>query len=151
MNKSNQSRGYTSPLIDQLLSEISPLQMEKTKIKMLIAARIDDILTERKLAKIKFAELVDKNPSEITKWLSGTQNFTIDILTEIAFTLKIDIVELFTNPLSFNTSNTVSNDQNSITEANIKNNIVKYNFRQKNSDWSTLDCDTLNQNTYKYR
>lgn len=87
---------------------------------MLIAARIDDILTERKLAKIKFAELVDKNPSEITKWLSGTQNFTIDILTEIAFTLKIDIVELFTNPLSFNTSNTVSNDQNSITEANIK-------------------------------
>lgn len=31
MNKSNQSRGYTSPLIDQLLSEISPLQMEKQK------------------------------------------------------------------------------------------------------------------------
>jgi transcriptional regulator with XRE-family HTH domain len=38
---------------------------------------------------------MNKNPSEITKWLSGTQNFTIDTLSEIAVALEISITELF--------------------------------------------------------
>jgi hypothetical protein len=33
--------------------------------------------------------------SEITKWFSGTQNFTTDVLTEIAFILGIELAALF--------------------------------------------------------
>ena len=38
---------------------------------------------------------MNKNPSEVTKWLSGTQNFTIDTLAEIATALGVSVSELF--------------------------------------------------------
>ncbi|MBK7408684.1 MAG: DUF4240 domain-containing protein [Saprospirales bacterium] len=50
---------------------------------MLIAARIEDILTELGWKKKDLAARLGKHPSEITKWLSGTHNFTTDTLAEI--------------------------------------------------------------------
>ena len=41
-----------------------------------------------------------KQPFEITKWLSGTQNFTVDILTAIALTLGVEIADLFREQIS---------------------------------------------------
>ena len=42
----------------------------------------------------KFAEKVGKLPSEVTKWLSGTHNFTVDTLCEIATVLDVNLYEL---------------------------------------------------------
>lgn len=39
---------------------------------------------------------MDKNPS--TKWLSGTQNFTVDTLAEIAHVLNLTVSDLFETP-----------------------------------------------------
>lgn len=94
MNNKNKARKYTSTLIENLLRDGDPIEMEKTKNKMLIAARIDDILNEIGLKKNKFAQKVGKKPSEITKWLSGTQNFTIEILVEIAYALEVNVIDL---------------------------------------------------------
>jgi len=77
-----------------LLEEVSPIEMEQSKTKMQIAARIEDFMNAKGWNKTTFAEKLDKNPSEITKWLSGTQNFTLDVLTEIASTLGVEIIDL---------------------------------------------------------
>jgi transcriptional regulator with XRE-family HTH domain len=95
MNKITKARKYNSSILQELLDEVSPLEMEQTKTKMKLAARIEDYMRAKGWNKSQFAEKVGKNPSEITKWLSGTQNFTVDVLTEIASTFDIELTALF--------------------------------------------------------
>jgi len=89
------ARKYSSPLINELLGEITPVEKLQTNTKMTLAARLDDLITLKGWGKSEFAEKVNKNPSEITKWLSGTQNFTIDTLAEIGVALNMPVSELF--------------------------------------------------------
>lgn len=95
MNKSTKARKYNSSKLQELLDEVTPLEMEQTKVKMQLAARIEDFMRAKGWNKSQFAEKVGKNPSEITKWFSGTQNFTTDVLTEIAFALGVELTALF--------------------------------------------------------
>lgn len=95
MNKTTKARKYNSSKLQELLDEVTPLEMEQTKVKMQLAARIEDYMREKGWNKSQFAEKVGKNPSEITKWFSGTQNFTIDVLTEIASSLGVELSALF--------------------------------------------------------
>jgi transcriptional regulator with XRE-family HTH domain len=94
MKKMNKARLYTSPIIEEILKSIPQVDKEKIGNKMSIAARIDDYMQEAGINKTELARRLSKNPSEITKWLSGTHNFTIDTLTEIAFELKVSIGDL---------------------------------------------------------
>ncbi|WP_439504863.1 helix-turn-helix domain-containing protein [Sediminibacterium sp.] len=94
MNSINKARKYKSPLIDELLKQVTPLEMEQAKLKMQLAAKIEDLIKSKSWSKSEFAEKIGKHPSEITKWLSGTQNFTIDTLIEIAFIFKIKLSDL---------------------------------------------------------
>jgi len=95
MSKSTKARKYDSPALQELFNEITPVEMEQTKVKMQLAARIEDLMRAKGWSKSQFAENVGKNPSEITKWFSGTQNFTTDVLTEIAFVLGVELAALF--------------------------------------------------------
>lgn len=95
MRKTTKARKYTSSKLQELLDEVTPLEMEQTKVKMQLAARIDDFMRAKGWNKSQFAVKVGKNPSEITKWFSGTQNFTIDVLTEIASALGVELTALF--------------------------------------------------------
>ncbi len=99
MNNPKKARKHFNTKLQALLDEVTPLEMEQTKTKVLIAAQIDSILRAKGWSKSLLAEKLSKNPSEITKWLSGTQNFTIDILTQIALVLEVEISRL----LSFET------------------------------------------------
>jgi len=57
---------------------------------MLIAAKIDDAIKAKNWKKKDLLEAMGrKNPSLVTKWLSGTHNFTVDTLVE----LKMKITE----------------------------------------------------------
>jgi transcriptional regulator with XRE-family HTH domain len=95
MKANNPARKHRSRIVSDLLSEITPVEKVQTRTKMSLAARLDDLITARGWGKSEFAEKVNKNPSEITKWLSGNQNFTIDTLSEIAAVLDMSVAELF--------------------------------------------------------
>lgn len=95
MNKLMKARKHNSSSLQDLLDEITPLEMEQTKNKMQLAARIEDLMKAKGWSKSQLAKEMGKNPSEVTKWLSGTQNFTIDVLTEIASTLGVTLTTIF--------------------------------------------------------
>jgi transcriptional regulator with XRE-family HTH domain len=112
--KTNRAKHYSSPLLDEILDSITPLEMNQARIRMTLAARIDECRQEADLSKIEFARKLNKQPSEISKWLSGTHNFTTDTLTEIAFVLKVKVESLYilhqetaikSNELSLQSSN----------------------------------------------
>jgi len=80
---------YTSKLIDDLLDSIDPIDQEKTDAKMLLAAKVADAMKAKKWKNKDLLKAVGKdNPSIITKWLSGTHNFTMDTLIELQHALR---------------------------------------------------------------
>ena len=81
-------------LLDNLLAEITPKQQARIDRKMRIACIIDDAMKAKGLGKKQFADKVGRKPSEITKWLSGTHNFTIETLADIERVLEIRILNL---------------------------------------------------------
>jgi transcriptional regulator with XRE-family HTH domain len=89
---------YHSPILDELMQEISPEELERTEKRMLLAARIYDAIKAKGWKRKDFAEALGKTPSEITKWLSGTHNFTSDTLFDIERVLSIKLVKLDNRP-----------------------------------------------------
>ncbi len=80
--------------LDSLFDDLSPELEKKVVAKMIIAAKIDDARKKMNLSKIDLAKKFKKNPSEITRWLSGSHNFTIDTLVEIEEKLKTNIFSI---------------------------------------------------------
>jgi transcriptional regulator with XRE-family HTH domain len=94
MKNYKEPRKRSNPRIAETLANISPTEKAKTVNKMLFAARLSDLISQRNLSKVEFAKKVNQEPSVITKWLSGTHNFTMDTQTEIAIALSISLDEL---------------------------------------------------------
>jgi hypothetical protein len=90
---------YTSDLISGLLDEISAVEQEKTDKRMRLSARINQGIREKDWKKIDFAKALNKRPSEISKWLSGTHNFNTDTLFDIERVLNIGLVTLQDIPI----------------------------------------------------
>lgn len=87
-------KNYTSELLDDLLDEISQEEQEITDKKMLLAARIDDAIKSKKWKRKDFAKAMNKQASEISKWLSGTHNFNTDTLFSIERVLGVKLINL---------------------------------------------------------
>ncbi|MEY4539596.1 MAG: hypothetical protein RLZZ306_1353 [Bacteroidota bacterium] len=92
-------------ILDNLLAEITPEQQARTDRKMRIASIIDDAMKAKGFGKKQFADKVGRKPSEITKWLSGTHNFTIETIADIERVLGVRILNLKMKP---NNTNMVS-------------------------------------------
>lgn len=79
------ARSYSSLLLKKLLDNRNELETNRTRNRMLLAARIGDLLKEKGWKKKELAEKLNKKPSVITKWLSGTHNFTSDTLSDLEY------------------------------------------------------------------
>lgn len=83
-----------SPIIDSLLNEIDPLDQAKTDAKMELAAKICRAMEAKSWKKKDLLRAVGKdNPSIITKWLSGTHNFTLETLIDLEIALDIKLID----------------------------------------------------------
>ena len=76
----------------ELLASHDKAALAKTKNKMLVAAKIDIALRQKGVSQKEFAAMMHKPESEISEWLSGDRNFTIDTLTEISEALSVDLL-----------------------------------------------------------
>ena len=90
MTTNNKTKRTSNPLIKTILSEASPLKRMQNKNRVALACRIDDLIKEKGYNNTQFANKLNKQPSVITKWLSGTHNFTMETLDEIAYFLGVE-------------------------------------------------------------
>ncbi|TAG49095.1 MAG: XRE family transcriptional regulator [Runella slithyformis] len=88
----NKARKVRLNFVDDLRQETSPQMSEQKTKRMQLAAQIDDALRQRGLTNQEFAFMMGKKPSEVTRWLSGTHNFTTETLWETERVLKIQIL-----------------------------------------------------------
>lgn len=91
-NTKKQAKGYDSPLLLSLLEKTTPEAYERTCNRMMMAARIEDGMKAKGWNQTQFAKQIGQEASVISKWLSGTNNFTLDVLTDIQRVLGIQLL-----------------------------------------------------------
>ncbi len=94
MKTKHKPQPYKSQVLDELFNEIDPEEMEKTRKRMQLAARITDGISARGWNKKQFAEKMKVAPSVVSLWLSGTHNFQSDTLFDIEAFVGIGIIQL---------------------------------------------------------
>jgi ribosome-binding protein aMBF1 (putative translation factor) len=95
-----QPKKYRSKVLASFVANRNPVEFDKTKRNMLLAVRIDEALKRNGWSKKQLAEAMHKNPSEVTKWLSGTHNFTLETLYLIESYLGVTLFEVPTTELT---------------------------------------------------
>lgn len=83
---------YTSHLIDSLLSEIDSLEQSKVNVKMGIAAKIATSMESKGWGKRDLQKATGAKASQVRRWLSGTENFTVDLLVKLEAVLGIKLL-----------------------------------------------------------
>lgn len=78
--------------LDELRKEITPEIRKQVDMSFRIANNIYAILERRGMNQKDLARLMRKNESEISKWLSGTHNFTLGTIASISEALGEDIM-----------------------------------------------------------
>ena len=92
MKKLHKAKLHTTDFLDDFLAGISENELKETTARMKLAAAIDDAMKAQHISKSELAILTGQNNSVVTKWLSGTQNFTTDTLEVIGHALHINLL-----------------------------------------------------------
>lgn len=86
---------HNSLIIDHLFDAIDPKEMERTKQKMLLAAKIENAMNAKGWKKKDLINAMNiKSPSIVTRWFSGTHNFKIDTLIDLQSVLGINLLNV---------------------------------------------------------
>jgi transcriptional regulator with XRE-family HTH domain len=89
-----------SPIIDQLLQNIPVEQMVFHDLYMDLVLRINQILKDKQIGKKELAELLGKEPSEVSKWLNGQHNFTLKTIAKLSAVFNEPIIEISKKKIS---------------------------------------------------
>lgn len=124
----SKARKVNLDFLEELRSETSPQMSEQISKRMKLAAQIDDVLISRGLTNQEFAFMMGKKPSEITRWLSGTHNFTTETLWEIERVLQI---QLLTSSVPDKNIENNTEDLKTFIAEEVHKALVKYLGRRK--------------------
>ncbi len=83
-----------SNLLDELLGPVDPLAYAQVRNTMMLAKKLDKAREDKGWSKAEFARKMGREQSEVTKWLSGTHNFGVRLLTELEMKLGIRLLNV---------------------------------------------------------
>ncbi len=88
------SKHTASGVLGELLANIDPKELARTRKRMMLAAKIEEAMKKRGFNQKQFALLMGKSEAVISEWLSGDRNFTVDTLTDIEEILDIQLINV---------------------------------------------------------
>ncbi len=83
-----------SNILEDRRRKVNPEVRESIDLSFQIVDRIHEILAEKGLKQKDLAMLLDKKEAEISKWMRGTHNFTIETLVAIDRALQAPILQV---------------------------------------------------------
>ena len=83
-----------SSIIEARRSKVSSEVRRSVTLSFLIVDRIHAILEERGIKQKDLADMLGKKESEISKWMRGTHNFTIETISSIENVLGYPILQV---------------------------------------------------------
>jgi len=88
------SRRKPSAVLTRILEGFDEDKIRRTRNRMLVAVAIADALKAKGISQKQFAAMTGRSESEISEWLSGDRNFTIDTLSDINKYLGIELLSV---------------------------------------------------------
>ena len=86
-----------SSIISERRQSVNPDVRRRVALSFQIVDRIHEILISKGLKQKDLAERLGKSESEISKWMRGTHNFTIDTLVSIEDALGEPVISVCKN------------------------------------------------------
>lgn len=83
-----------SSVLDARRASVAPEVRRRVDLSFRIVDRIHEILQQRGLRQKDLANLLEKSESEISRWMRGTHNFTIETIAQIERVLGQHILEV---------------------------------------------------------
>lgn len=81
-------------LFRQCLTAIPAEQKAEFDLSFGIAERISEVLKSKNLTQKDFAHLLHKRDSEVSKWLTGRHNFTMQTIAKIETALGCKLISI---------------------------------------------------------
>jgi predicted transcriptional regulator len=82
----------TSEMFQQEISKV-PIELKlELDLSFAIADKIDAIIKEKGMTQKEFAKKMNKTEAEVSRWLSGTHNFTLKTIAKITNVLGESII-----------------------------------------------------------
>ena len=81
--------------MEERRKHVDPEIRKSVDLSFQIVDRIHELLREKGLMQKDLAALMGKSEAEISKWMRGTHNFTIDTLVSIEIALGAPILQVF--------------------------------------------------------
>lgn len=94
-----------SASLTKIIRNLDEDKLRRTRDRMLIATKIADTLKAKGITQREFSRMIRKSESEISEWLSGDRNFTIDTLSDISKCIGVNLLNI-----SYIRTSTISND-----------------------------------------
>ena len=85
---------YIDPLFQELLKQIPEDKKRESELSYGIARRIHDVLARKGWSQADLARATGKRETVISRWMSGTHNFTIQTIAEIETALDEEILSV---------------------------------------------------------
>lgn len=82
----------TSEMFQQEIAKVSSDLRLELDLSFSIADKIDKILQRKGMTQKEFAKRMNKTEAEVSRWLSGTHNFTLKTLAKITSVLGEKII-----------------------------------------------------------
>lgn len=83
---------YTNSVFAEMLASVPAEARRESERSFAIAGRISEILKRKGWSQADFAKAAGKKEAEISKWMSGTHNFTIRTISFIETVLGEDVI-----------------------------------------------------------
>ncbi len=79
-------------IFNDILSTISEHELAESDIAFRVAQRIDFLMRKNSVSKSDLARGLDKDPAQISRWMSGEHNFSIKTLAQLELFFKEQIL-----------------------------------------------------------
>ena len=82
-------------ILDNWLAANKDPEIDKfVEQNLAITEKVQRILEERNISQAEFARMLNKKPSEVSKWLSGLHNLTLKSITKMSVALHVDLINI---------------------------------------------------------
>ena len=79
--------GYVNPLFKELMEKIPKESRRESELSYSIARRINEVIVRKGWTQADLAKAVGRPPAVVSRWMSGTQNFTLKTLASLEIAL----------------------------------------------------------------
>lgn len=87
-------------IFENAINNVSPETEARIRLSVEIVERISQLMQQKNMNQNDLARALGKTPSEISKWLSGTHNFTLKSIQKLEAFLGKPILKVVSEPIA---------------------------------------------------